>query len=77
MFGKKSTVRLEVHPTSGSATKKDVEIEGSGVSLKEFLKANKLSDNGMNVTVDGEPAVSTTHVGKGSTVKLTERVRGS
>ena len=77
MFGKKSTVRLEVHPTSGSATKKDVEIEGTGVSLKEFLKANGLSDKNMNVTVDSEPAVPTTHVGKGATVKLTEKVRGS
>lgn len=73
----KNTVSLEVHPTSGPVQKKDVEIEGTGVSVKEFLKAAKLSDKGMNITVDGEPATLTTHVGKGAKVKLTEVVRGS
>jgi sulfur carrier protein ThiS len=73
----KSTVSVEVHPASGSVTKKDVEINGSGVSLKEFLKTAGLSDKGMNVSVNGEPAVLTTHVPKGAKVKLTEAARGS
>lgn len=77
MFGKKSAVSVEVHPTSGAVQKEKVEIEGTGISLRELLKKAGLSDKGMNVTVNGEPAVATTHVPKGAKVKMTEIARGS
>lgn len=77
MSGKKSAVSVEVHPTSGAVQKKEVEIEGTGISLREFLKKAGLSEKGMNITVNGEPAVLTTHVPKGAKVKMTEVARGS
>jgi hypothetical protein len=73
----KEKVSFEVHPTSGPVQKGDIAIEGTGVSVKEFLKTAELSARNMNITVDDEPATLTTHVAKGSKVKLTEIVRGS
>jgi hypothetical protein len=76
LFGS-SGVSVEIVPTSGKSTKKNVEIKGTGVSLKEFLKIAGLDAYNMNITVDGEPADMRTHVGKDSKVKLTEKARGS
>lgn len=70
-------VKVEVVPTSGQATEKEVTVEGTGVSVAEFLKAADLNATFMNITVNGEPATMNTHVGKGAQVKLTEKARGS
>lgn len=70
-------VNVEVHPTSGPKTKRAVTIEGTGVSVKEFLEQADLSATNMNISVNGEPASLSTHVGKNATVTLTEKARGS
>jgi 5-bromo-4-chloroindolyl phosphate hydrolysis protein len=70
-------VSLEVVPVSGAATNRQVEIKGSGVSMKEFLKEAGLSDKNMNLWVDGESADLRTHVAVGAKVKLTEKAKGS
>jgi hypothetical protein len=73
----KIEIKVDVKPTSGKGSSKGVQIDATGASVAEVLKAGGLDAGKMNISVNNEPAQLNTHVGKGDTVTLTEKAAGS
>ena len=77
----KMKVSVEVVPTSGPKTNKDVEVDKTGATLGEVLQQAGVDGKNMQLTLNGEPASLTTHVKQGGKVgvkvQATERARGS
>ncbi len=70
-------VKITTVPASGASATSEVEVEATGASVADVLKAAGVSDASMNITVGGEPATLKTHVAAGASVTLTEKARGS
>jgi len=77
-------VKVKVVPTQGKSTTETVEVKAKGTSLKDVLKAAKISPKGKDLLVNGKPATLDTLVCDGDTVsakdivvEVSERPQGS
>lgn len=70
----KLKVKVTVVPTQGKSTTATVELKKSGASLKEVLKAAKVSAENKDLMVNGEPATLDTHVTASDKVSIQVRV---
>lgn len=71
-------ITIKVTPTSGKPTEQQVDIDGTGCSVKEALdKAGMKLESGQQIMVDGEIGDLRTHVRQDSVISFTEKVRGS
>lgn len=69
--------KITVTVTPASGEPKSVEVEATGATLGEVLKAAGLTDSRMKLTINGNAASSSDHVPDGAKVTLTERPSGS
>jgi hypothetical protein len=80
-------VEVTVVPTSGTTTKKTVQVAMSGATVAEVAKAAGVSLENRDVLVNGKPAKPETHIGPkdkvtakdkpSATMEVAERPQGS
>lgn len=72
---------VEVVPVSGAKRTEEVEMDATGATVGEVLKKAGISPDNMQLSINGEPATTASHLPKGAKVsakiEVTERARGS
>ncbi len=70
-----SKIKVSIQPASGKS--RTVEVEATGATLAEVMKAANISDTSMKATINGNAASPTDHVPDGAKVVFTEKAAGS
>jgi len=78
----KVKVNVKVVPTQGKTTTTTIEVKATGTTLKDVLKAAKISPKNKDLLVNGKPASLDTCVEAGDKVsavqvEVSERPQGS